>query len=177
MLGEIIKRRKSTLDYQRIWAAQGIDDLMSETMAVIATAVNEDIIRPPQGISNISEWCKKEGCWARLVERTDSITERLADEFWIGLLSVEDSRHEVKTARQTQKIDNGIDAQKQVLAVSPGNWRKILDEGTRKKFLTPKEMGVLQIARQMPTKIPTERQSVLLVGVLDKAMSEGLLLD
>jgi hypothetical protein len=38
-------------------------------------------------------------------------------------------------------------------------------------------MGVLQIARQMPTKIPTERQSVLLVGVLDKAMSEGLLLD
>jgi hypothetical protein len=177
MLGEITKRRKSTLDYQRIWAAQAIDDLLSETMAVIAVAVNEDIIRPPQGISNISEWCKKEGCWARLVERADSITERLSEEFWIGLASVEDSKHEVKTARQTQKIDNGIDAQKQVLAVSPGNWRKILDEGTRKKFLTPKEMGVLQIARQMPTKIPTERQSILLVGVLDKAMSEGLLLD
>ncbi len=85
MLGEIIKRRKSTIDYHRIWAAQGIDDLLSETMAVIATAVNEDIIRPPQGISNISEWCKKEGCWARLVERADSITERLSDEFWIGL--------------------------------------------------------------------------------------------
>ena len=59
MLGEITKRRKSTLDYQRIWAAQAIGDLLSETMAVIATAVNEDIIRPPQGISHISEWCKK----------------------------------------------------------------------------------------------------------------------
>jgi hypothetical protein len=137
MLGEITKRRKSTLDYQRIWVAQAIDDLLSETMAVIATAVNEDIIRPPQGISNISEWCKKEGCWARLVERADSITERLSEDFWIGRASVEDSRHEVKTARQTQKIDNGIDAQKQVLAVSPGNWRKILDEGTRKVTAQP----------------------------------------
>ena len=54
MLGDITKRRKSTLDYQRIWTAEAIDDLLSETMVVIATGVNEDIIRPPQGISNMS---------------------------------------------------------------------------------------------------------------------------
>jgi len=177
MLGEITKRRKATVDYQRIWAAQAVDDLLSETLAVIATAMNEDIIRPPQGISNISEWCKKEGCWTRLVERADRMAELVPEKFWTGLASAEDNRHEVMTARQTQKIDNGIDAQKQVLAVSPRNWTRILEEGMRRKFLTPKEVDILQIARQMPAKIPTERQSAVLAGVLNKATSEGLLLD
>jgi hypothetical protein len=60
---------------------------------------------------------------------------------------------------------------------SAQKWTKILDEGTRRKFLTPKEMGVLQIARQMPTKIPTEKQSIVLAAVLEKATSEGLLRD
>jgi hypothetical protein len=64
-----------------------------------------------------------------------------------------------------------------VLAVSPQKWTKILEEGTRRKFLTPKEVGILQIARQMPTKIPTEKQSAVLAGVLEKATSEGLFLD
>ena len=47
----------------------------------------EDIIRPPQSISNISEWCKKEGCWTRLIEHADSIAETLPEEFRPVLLT------------------------------------------------------------------------------------------
>jgi hypothetical protein len=177
MLGEITKRRTMTVDYQRIWSAQTIDDIMSEALVIIATAVNEDIIRPPQGIFNISEWCKKEGCWARLVEQADRISELLSERFWTGLASAEDNRHEAKTARQTQQIDTGIDVQKQVLAVSPRKWTEILEEGTKRNFLTPKEVGIIQIARQIPAKIPTERQCTVLAAVLEKLTREGLLLD
>ena len=175
MLGEITKRRKATVDYQRIWSAQTIDNVLTEVLVVIATAVNEDIIVPPQGISNISEWCKKEGCWTRLVEQASRISGLLPERFWIGLASAEDNRHEANTARQTQKIDNGIDNQKQVLSVSPQKWTEILEEGKKRKFLTPKEIGILQIARQIPAKIPTEWQSSVLIEVLDKATSRGLL--
>ena len=175
MLGEITKRRKATVDYQRIWSAQTIDNVLTEVLVVIATAVNEDIIFPPQGISNISEWCKKEGCWTRLVEQASRISGLLPERFWTGLASAEDNRHEANTARQTQKIDNGIDNQKQVLSVSPQKWTEILEEGMKRKFLTPKEIGILQIARQIPAKIPTERQSSVLIEVLDKATSRGLL--
>jgi hypothetical protein len=174
MLGEMTKRRAAAIDYQRIWAAQAVDDILCKTLVVIAAEVNDDIIQPPPGISSSSEWCKREGCWARLVERADRISELVPEEFWTSLLSADDNRHEAKTARQTQKIDNGIEAQKQVLAVSSQNWTKILEEGTRRKFLTPKEMGILQIARQIPAKIPTERQSAVLVTILDKAASEGI---
>lgn len=175
MLGEVTKRRKTTVDYQRIWSAQTIDDVLSEALITIATAVNEDITRPPQGISNISEWCKREGCWTRLLDQADHITELLTDEFWTALASVEDNRHEAKTARQTQKIDNGIEVQKRVFDVPTAHWSLILKEGTSRRLLTPKEMGILRIAEQMPTKIPTERQSAVLIEILDRAQQDGIL--
>lgn len=174
MLGEITKRRKADVDYQRIWAAQAVDEVLSEALVAIATAVNEDIIRPPQGISNISEWCKREGCWARLLDKADNIAELLPEAFWAGLASAEDNRHEAKTARQTQKIDNGIEAQRQVFEVPPAQWSAILREGSNRRLLTPKEMGILQIAAQMPAKIPTARQSAILLDVLGRFRQEGI---
>ncbi|QIP07623.1 AIPR family protein [Bradyrhizobium symbiodeficiens] len=174
MLGEITKRRKMTVDCERIWAAQAVDDVVSQALVIIATAVNEDIIRPPQGISNISEWCKREGCWARLAQKADEVAELLPEEFWSGAVSSEDSRHEAKTARQTQKIDNGIEVQRQVFAVPSAHWSIILKEGTSRRLLSPKEMGILKIAEQMPARIPTEKQSAVLIEILDRAQQEGI---
>lgn len=175
MLGEVTKRQKTTVDYQRIWSAQAVDDPLSEALAAIATAVNEDITRPPQGISNISEWCKREGCWTRLLDQADLIAELLPEDFWAGLASADDNRHETKTARQTQKIDNGIEVQRQVFEVPPAHWSRILKEGVKRRWLTGKEIGVLQIAEQMPSKIPTERQSAVLIEVLGRAQHEGII--
>ena len=174
MLGEVTKRRKASVDYQRIWGDQAVDDVLSGALVTLATAINEDIIRPPQGISNISEWCKREGCWTRLVEQADNFADLLSEEFWTGLASAEDNRHETKTARQTQKIDNGIEVQRQVLAVSPAKWSQILKGGINRRLLTQKEIGILRIAEQMPSKIPTERQSAVLIELLGRAQLEGI---
>ena len=40
--------------------------------------------------------------------------------------------------------------------------------------VSPKEMGILKIAQQIPDKIPTEKQSVVLMDILEKARAEGL---
>lgn len=176
MLGEITKRHKeATVDYQRIWAAQAVDDMLFQALIIIATSVNKDIIRPPQGISNISEWCKKEDCWTRLLNQVDDVAGLLADEFWTRLASVDENRHEAKTARQIQKIDNGIEAQKKVLEVPSAHWTLILKEGVSRRILSPKEAKILSIAEQMPVKIPTEKQSTVLLRILTKARLEGIL--
>jgi hypothetical protein len=174
MLGEITKRRRSAPDYQRIWTAQAVDNVVLEALAEIADVVNKDITQPPQGISNISEWCKKEGCWTKLLERADEIGERLSGAFWARLATADDARFEMKIAKQTQKIDNGIELQRQVLDVPSAKWSEILSGGMKVLQLTEKEVGVLKIAAQLPSKIPTERQSAVLVDVLERARSEGL---
>ena len=175
MLGEVTKRRKATVDYQRIWSVQIVDYALSQALVTLATAVNEEITRPPQGISNISEWCKRDGCWARFLDQGDNITELLPEEFWDCLTSVEDNRHEVKTARQTQKIDNGIEAQRQVFEVQPAQWSAILSGGSSRRLLTPNEIDVLKIAVQLPKKIPTERQSAVLIKILARARHDGII--
>lgn len=173
MLGEIARRRKATVDYQRVWKIQAVDEMLSQALAIIATAVNESIIRPPQGISNISEWCKREGCWTRLLEQAEDIAKLLTEELWAGFISAEDNKHETKSARQTQKIDNGIEAQRQVISIAPAIWQRLRAQMSAKRLLTPKEVGIMQIAAQIPNKIPTESQSRILLEILRRSRVEG----
>lgn len=174
MLGEIAKRRNATLEYQRIWTAQAIDDRLSRSLARIAKAINDNITSPPQGISNVTEWCKKDACWTRIADQTDAIASMLPEEFSIAFASTEEFRREFKTARQTQKIDDGINAQKQVFEVPVAYWARIMKEGTTRQIFTEKEIGVLKIAGQIPAKIPSEKQSAMLVEILGKARQEGI---
>lgn len=175
MLGEVTKRRNATVNFQRIWSNQGIDEVLARTIELVAKAVSDEITNPPPGISNISEWCKKEGCWIRLTEKTDAISSILPEDFWGGLASNEDNLHEAKSARKIQKIDNDIEGQLQILAIPGGRWKTLCSQMTAKQLLTPKEIGIMNIAAQIPSKIPSESQSRILIGILERCRSEGIL--
>ena len=174
MAGEITGKRDLTLPYLRIWNSQAVDDTVAAALSIISTEVNANITAPPQGISDVSEWAKKEGCWTRLQAEADRIAALLPEEFWSGLASLDDQKSDVKEARKTQKLDNGIEIQKQIFEVPKAHWSLILKEGTIRKFLTPKETDILRIAEQIPAKIPTDKQSIVLAGILDKARLEGI---
>lgn len=174
VLGEIAKRRNASLDFQRIWNTQGVDARLVQVLEIVSSAVNEDIIHPPQGISNISEWAKKDGCWARLLGKVDDIAGSLPEEFYTSLLSLDDTKQVTKTAKQTQRIDNGIEAQSQVIAIPGKAWLDLCRKMTAKRMLTEKEIGIMNVAAQLPGKIPTERQCEILVQLLQKAKQEGI---
>lgn len=177
VLSEITKRRKKNLDFLRVWNAQGTNTVLENVLAIVSKAVNEDIIRPPQGISNISEWCKKEACWTRIQTWIDDIQELFPQEFEDELLSLEDRASEVKTAKQTQKIDNGIEAQRLVLAIPAAQWARLHQVLSVKHLLLPKEIGILNIAMQMPRKIPTEKQCTVLLEIIEKGRYEGVVIN
>ncbi|MBC8784071.1 AIPR family protein [Pseudomonas fluorescens] len=174
LLGEIAKRRNCDVDFQRIWNNQAVDGELVGGLEKIAKAVHDIITLPPHGISNVSEWCKKESCWMSVASQVTVISDSLSKGFWKEMISKEDHQHEAKTARETQKIDNGIEAQKQVIAIPASSWQSFYTKMSAKLLLTPKEIGVLQVAIQIPTKIPTENQSKVLIKVLEKGISEGV---
>ena len=174
ILSEITQRQKKSIDFLKVWNAQGIDAILENALTVVSRAVNDDIVQPPQGISNISEWCKRDACWARLLGKVEEIEKLLPDEFRDALLSFEDKAVEVRTARKTQKVDNGIEAQRRVLEIPAAHWSRIQSALSAKRLLSPKEIGVLNIAAQMPSKIPTELQCDVLLAIADKAHAEGI---
>lgn len=176
VLSEITKRHKKSIDFLRIWNAQGINGTLERSLTVIAKAVNDDIVKPTQGISNISEWCKKDACWTRIQAEIGIIEAALTDEFWDELVSIEETASEAKSAKKFQKIDNGIDAQRKVISIPASEWKKLQHLLNSKRLISPKEQGILSIAVQMPTKIPTEKQCAVLLDTLEKGRAEGLVI-
>lgn len=173
-LNEVCRRLGKSIDHSRVWNIQALPPTLREALTIAAKHVNDDIVHPPAGISNISEWCKKDQCWTRLQGTLDKLEAALPSEFFEDLLSLEEQGEERKDAKVNQKIDNGIEAQKRIFDIPAHQWGTIMQELGRKRVLTPKETGVLQIAVQMPAKIPTEKQCLVLIGVLEKARNEGL---
>lgn len=174
VLSEISRRQRKSVDCLRVWNTQGINATLEKTLGVVSKAVNDIIVKPPAGISNISEWCKRESCWTKIEERIGDIESLLPEAFWDELLSSEQLTYEIKDSRQTQKIDNGIEAQRRVLNIKPDKWATIHRGMAAKNLLSEKEIGILNIAMQMPRKIPTEKQCIVLLETLTKAIAEGI---
>jgi AIPR protein len=174
ILGEIAKKHNSAVDFQRIWNSQGVNERTIQALEIVSSAVNEDIIHPPQGISNISEWAKKDGCWMRLQGKADDIAAKLPEEFLLSLSAQDDTKSAAKAAKQTQKIDDGIEIQRQMISISGKVWKDLSSKMAARSLLSPKELGVLNIASQIPSKIPTEKQCVILAEILEKARLDGL---
>jgi hypothetical protein len=175
VLSELTKRQEKTLDFQRVWNAQAIGPVVEAAIAAVASRVNDDLLRPLPGISNISEWAKREACWTRMLEHMQEFADLLPGEFYSECLSKDEHLAEERSARTTQLLDNGIEAQTKVCAIPAAKWGAIAGALAGKRLLTPKETGVLQVAMQMPLKVPTDKQCMILLGVLDKAYAEGIL--
>jgi hypothetical protein len=175
-LNEVCRRQNKSIDFQSIWNTQTLSPVLLEALAVGAVFVNEDIIYPPQGISNISEWAKKDGCWERIKIKIGELENNLSENFFDGLVSLNEQKSEEKSAKRTQKIDDGINAQTRILEIGAATWANILTQGTKRRMLTPKEIGILKIAEKLPIKIPTERQCIVLLEIFEKSKIEGLVL-
>ena len=174
-INELCKRANKVVDFQRCWNSQEVYEELAEALRKAAKFVNDDISLPPQGISNISEWCKKDSCWDRVQGKIDQLESDVGLNFFKTLVGIDETKAEQKQAKKTQHIDDGIDAQKKVLEVPAQKWSKIRQVGIEKRFLTEKEVGIIRVAEQIPQKIPSEKQSEILVGVLEKAHAEGVL--
>lgn len=174
VLSEICKGRNRSVDYARIWNDQAVPPALTEAIRSVARLVNNDLTSPPLGISNISEWAKKEACWTRIKGNFSTFEAALPSAFEDVLVSTEEVKAEKKDARKTQKLDNGINDQMRVIEVGADGWSRILQEGTRKNLFTPKELEALRVAAKIPSRIPNERQSAVLMEVLDKVAAEGI---
>lgn len=173
LLSAVCHRCKMDIDYLRIWQNQKLPESLMEAIKLSAEFVNKAIINPPVGISNISEWCKKEACWNAIKEKTDQLIVNLGRN--IGyMITYERRTEENNNSKNIQKIDNGIYAQREVLNISPSKWQNLAQNINIRKIVTPTEFDIIQVACQIPTKIPTEKQSMILIKILEKIKNEGI---
>lgn len=173
VIGEVSKRFGGELHWHRIWQKQEVFESLDLGLSMASKFVNEDIMKPPPGISNISEWCKKEACWTRICGRIDELISSLPKQFVNDLSSEDEVRAEEKKGKKLQAADDLIQSQAFVCQIPASSWRLVLEEGRRRKVLSPKELGCLQIAQQLPNRVPTPKQCLVIIAALDKLKEEG----
>ena len=164
-----IQKTDRHLDLSRIWTKQDISAALNNQMLDLAERVNDWIKDTPEGIRNISEWCKRIQCWERIKDEPYAINPDLINE----MVSVERTRERKAKAVKIQKIDNGINCQTHVFNKGAEYWQRLSAWAMEKKILSDKEMSIMTIACRIPDKIPSEKQSVIIKKVEDRAIQEG----
>jgi hypothetical protein len=86
VLGEYTSLQNKSIDFMGIWDTQSVPCTLKKTIEVASKFVHDDIIQPQQGVSNVTEWCKKEDCWQRLKNKAESLRDILPSDFNLGLL-------------------------------------------------------------------------------------------
>ena len=174
LLSNVCTSRNQVFDFMKIWNVQSISADTTTAIEITAKLVHDDIMNPGGSISNISEWCKREACWRRLQTYVEHLIKILPTSFLDELISADDAQDFARSAVKSQKVINGIEGQRRVVGIQPEVWLHIFEEGKRLKLFSPKEIGILQIATQMPLKLPSEKQCFVLLEILDRAKSEGI---
>lgn len=174
MLAQVCSRRGQAYDFIGVWSRQDITPVTVQAIEITAKLVHDDIMNPRGSISNISEWCKREACWQHLQQKSDSLMNLLPSRFFAELISADEVDDEARSAVKTQKMQNGIEAQRAVVEIPAETWAYILTCGQAKGLYSPKEVGILQVAARIPEKLPTEKQSFILLEILEKAKLEAI---
>ena len=160
---------RKVINFSKIWEKQEISKAFYRTLENVAYQIHEIIIDTPENISNVTEWCKKEGCWLKV----ETFDMDLSEAFISELIGKEIAAVDEKYAKKVQKIDDGINAQKKVLNLGPEKWKELSVWGFPQKLLNERDMGILQVAVGIPDRIPSEKQSMHLMKLLAKMEVEG----
>jgi hypothetical protein len=170
---DMISKTEKFLNYEQIWKDQKPLPSFEVQLLTIAEIVNNHIQDTPSGITNVTEWCKKELCWKRLQEIHISLNQDVE----IYLIGGDEIKSQKTDAEKIQKIDNGIITQKYVIDKGGNYWKQLSKFGLEKSLLSLKEMSILEIACSIPNKIPSEKQSLIVVDVEQKLKKEGFYIE
>ena len=81
VIAECCRRNSTEIDFVKIWNKQDVPQGLMLALKSSSQFVNDHIISPPPGYSNISEWCKKEGCWSKILESLTGFESELSNKF------------------------------------------------------------------------------------------------
>ena len=75
---ELITVTGKQLDLLLIWKRQQLTDVTQKHLLGIAKVVNDCIQDTPDGVTNVTEWCKKTQCWINVHSIDYALDTRIA---------------------------------------------------------------------------------------------------
>ena len=164
-----VAERGRAVDFQGIWRRQALPPAIAAALTEVAEAVHDVLISPPDSISNVTEWAKKQACWARVRGLAVAWPEPFLD----GLVSNEEKRDTDRVARREQRQLNSVETQIAVVSAGPAFWSDVLAWGSERGLLSATDTGVLRVVSDTTGRTPTDRQCARAAEALGRLQAEG----
>ena len=165
--------RGMAVDLDKVWKLQAVPKELENALLIAGAEAQSVILNPAGSVRNLGEWAKKQACWKILSDRRlDYGPDN--DKF---LISLGDLWATDKVEHDDAEITAGILNQTRVLELGGQFWATLKVFGQKKRALSEKEVGILLICSQVPSKIPSERQSDLALKALKKLEALGFQVD
>lgn len=171
-LSHLISKMGRFLNFDLIWETQQLPSELKKVLEKITQAVYEEIIDPPSGIANITQWCKKESCW-ETVKKLDlelPISEKI-------LIDKEEVKYKKIEDKKDKKIESGIEMQVFVIGKDRETWNQIFRHYQKYGVGSAVSATQLDILHKMSLghiTLPSEKQSKILYQLYERAAQEGV---
>jgi len=171
LLHQLIQKQypKHNLDLIGIWVKQELPLVIKNALIELSEIVYEKLTDPSRGVENVTQWCKREGCW----DSIQTIQFTLADDIRDYLVSQDELRTAARYDKADRRIEKDADAMTRVVEIHANQWNEIKEFAISKKIITPDELLAIKIACQLPNKVPNPIQSRKLIELLEKTYEEG----
>lgn len=169
LIAEAARQLKKKVDFERIWNAQSLDEPFTEAIRQAADAVHPVLMHPTQGYRNISEWAKQPRCW-------EAVKALHVDwnQAWLSeLISPREEWSRNRSSAKEQRETNGMEYTVAVVNTGPQFWKEVAQWLVTENEGDEKERGCVNVAAAMPSKIPTDRQSAVIVNLMQRLTKAG----
>lgn len=161
-----------TPDLSAIWQRQSLSPEMEKQILLIAKHIFDYITSDNRPVMNVTEWCKREACWDGCKKTNFDFLPEIRQ----TLTYIDNVNDGIKDSKKDRKMINGIEVQAEVIKKGSDFWKELGGFMLARKLLNPKEMSILHYAVEMDSgKIPSEKQSVVLMEIFERAKDEGFI--
>lgn len=168
-ISHYLKKNKLDLDYIKIWAIQDISEELKELVINISEQVNSLLIddNPSKTTSNVSEWAKKDACWAQIIGYSDKLDSYFTDTIVNTFISSKKVEEVEEQAALKEKRSNDLASRDKLNAIDKNYWFMFSDYLNEHHDLSYTQKGLLRTA-QRQTRDFSAKQCYVLNELLDK---------
>jgi hypothetical protein len=139
----VFRVKSGEFDLTKIWGAQSVPEMLSPYLISLAIKVQQLILAPPQGTTNVGEWSKKEECW----NKVESLPIEWSDDLRRFLLGKTESSSRKAESKKLGQIDDGISVQSTCYELMNSGYCLALCKWPLfSEFFTPNEQSLIKKA-------------------------------
>lgn len=166
-----LQSKDLNLNYPLIWNKQWDNETLFSTLLTYVDTVYKVLAESmPEDIQIFSEWGKKKECWDKYAQNIQLDLMPIIE----YTVTQNEYLETLKEHKSNAVLIKGIEAQTYVVSKPSSYWISLINWIYRGNMsITAREEGILLYATKIPYKIPSDKQSEVIIKIEKKAIESG----